>query len=816
MKPATSLRITLVLAWLSVVAYGQSPAVVSGILTGTVRDKNTQELLVGVTVQVEGTTSGTVTDTEGRFRLNLPVGSYRIRASYVGYQPVVKYNLAVTSGNVSEISFELAEEKQNLSEVVVKANRAVADVTTLETPNSIQRLTTEEIKSNPGGNFDVSRVIQTLPGVGGSVGGLRNDIVIRGGAPNENVFYLDGIEIPVINHFQTQGGTGGPQGILNVSFIEDVTLSSSSFDARYDNALASVFQFKQREGSRERLQGNLRLSATELALTGEGPLGPKTTFLASARRSYLQLLFQLIDQPIRPSYWDFQYKITHKINPKTTLTTLGVGAIDEFGFSIPSETTPEKEYTLRSVPFINQWNYTVGVAVRRLIERGYVNVALSRSAFNNAIDRYEDGRIGDAARQSLRTRSRETENKLRADFNQVFGDWKFSAGGVVQYVQFDNRFFSRIRNEVRDTTGAVVQPAVDVRSGTDLGFWRYGAFVQVNRSFLGDRLGVSAGLRADGNSFTTTGNDPGRTLSPRLALSYALTDRWNLNASVGRYYKIPVYTILGYRDETGRFANRDSRYIRSDHLVAGIEYLPSPTTRFTVEGFYKRYSQYPVSVRSGISLANLGTDFDALGNEDVRSTGRGSTYGVEVFFQQKLVKNLFAVVSYTFVRSRFSGTDGRLIPSAWDNRHLLSGLLGRQFGRGWQMGLKYRFAGGAPYTPFDREASQQNYLALGQGILDYSRLNTLRLKPFSQFDFRLDKKWNFRRLTFDLFLDVQNAFLTNTPGYPEFVLARTDDNTGFATTDGRPLRPDAGNGIPKILSNDDPFVTPSIGFIIEF
>lgn len=789
---------------------------VTGVLTGTVRDKNTQELLIGVTVQIEGTTNGTITNSEGRFTFSVPVGSYNLKASYVGYQPQLKYNLVITSGNANEVGFELLEENKNLSEVTVRANRTVAAVTTIETPNSIQRLTTEEIKTNPGGNFDISRVIQTLPGVGGSVGGLRNDIVIRGGAPNENVFYLDGIEIPVINHFQTQGGTGGPQGILNVSFIEDVTLSSSSFDARYDNALASVFQFKQREGSRDRLQGNLRLSGTELALTGEGPLGRNTTFLASARRSYLQLLFQLIDQPIRPNYWDFQYKITHRFNNKTTLTTLGVGAIDEFGFAIPAETTPEKEYTLRQVPLINQWNYTVGLSLRRLIERGYINVALSRNAFNNAIDRFEDGQINDRSRQALRTRSRETENKLRVDLNQVFGGWKVSAGAVVQYVQFDNQFSSLVRREVRDSSGLLVQPGLRVNSATDLAFWRYGAFGQVNKSFIGSRLGVSVGVRADGNSFTTTGNDLYRTLSPRLALSYALTDRWTINASVGRYYKLPIYTVLGFRDETQQYANQNSRYIRSDHLVGGVEYLPSPTTRFTVEGFYKRYHQYPVSVRSGISLANLGTDFDALGNENVSSTGRGRTYGVEFFFQQKLVKNLFAVLSYTFVRSQFSGTDGRLLPSAWDNRHLVSGLLGRKFAKGWQMGLKYRFAGGAPYTPFDTEASQQNYLSLGQGILDYSRLNTERLRPTNQFDFRLDKKWNLRRLTWDVFLDVQNAFVTRTPAYPQFVLARNAENTGFATTDGRALQPNGSNGIPKILRDDEPFVTPTIGFIVEF
>ncbi len=793
-----------------------------GIITGTVRDRNSQELLVGVTVQTgNGTDSaassaGTTTDADGRFKLTLPVGSYNLRATYVGFVPQQKFNLIVSSGNANESSFELDEESKKLSEVTITANRAVAAVSSITTPNSIQRLTTEEIKTNPGGNFDVSRVIQTLPGVGGSAGGLRNDIIIRGGAPNENVFYLDGIEIPVINHFQTQGGTGGPQGLLNVSFIEDVTLTSSGFDAKYDNALASVFQFKQREGNPDRIQGNIRVSGTEAALTTEGPIGSKTTFLASVRRSYLQYFFQLIDLPIRPSYYDFQAKITHKLNKKTTLTVIGVGAIDDFRSAVPKETTPEKEFEVLRSPIVNQWNYTTGLTLKRLINNGFLNVALSRNAFDNSFDRFEDGRTDDESARVLRLRSRETENKLRLDVNQSVNGWRYSFGGVVQYVQFTNNFAARLRNEVRNPDGSLASPAVSVRSVTDIDFAKFGLFGQVSRNFLSNRLGISAGLRTDINTFTDTGLNLLRTLSPRVSVSYALTDQWNINASVGRYFKIPTYTVLGFRNDAGTLSNRNADYIASNHYVGGVEFLPKPTTRFTVEGFYKQYSRYPVSVRNGISLANLGNNFDAIGNEAVTSTGKGQAYGVEAFFQQKLVKNLFVVASYTYVRSLFSGRDGVLRPSAWDNRHLFSGLLGRKFKRGYEIGLKYRFAGGAPYTPFDLAASQRNFLTLAEGVLDFSQLNTQRLKALNQFDFRIDKKWNARRFTFDLFLDVQNAFVLPTPNYPSFVLSRATDGSGYVTTDGRPLQANGSNGIPTILENNTPFVTPTIGFIVEF
>ena len=207
----------------------------TGSISGTILDRNTQKPVIGASVEVQPSKTGTSTDSLGRFRITgLTPGSYSLSITAIGFADKTLTNLVITSGNENNLNIELDPAGTNLSEVVVSGKRASARATSLESPLSIQRLTTEEIKANPGGNFDISRVIQSLPGVGGGVGGggFRNDIIIRGGAPSENVFYLDGIEVPLINHFGTQGSGGGPQGILNVSFIEDVKLSSSAFDAR--------------------------------------------------------------------------------------------------------------------------------------------------------------------------------------------------------------------------------------------------------------------------------------------------------------------------------------------------------------------------------------------------------------------------------------------------------------------------------------------------------------------------------------------------------------------------------------------------------
>ena len=789
-----------------------------GTIQGRVIDKNTQEAIIGGFVEVLGNGSKTATDIDGNYQLQIPTGTYNVQFTFPGYTTLIKYNIVVTSGNAQIVNFEVVEQETNIDEVVITSkNDKRADATDMVTPLSVQSLTTEEIKSNPGGNYDVSKVVQTLPGVGGSQGGAaRNDIIIRGGAPNENVYYLDGIEIPVLNHFQTQGSSGGAQGIVNVSFIEEVKLTSSAFDARYDNALASTFVIKQRQGNNQKFSGNVRASFTESAVTLEGPLGKKTDFLSSARFSYLDFLFQLIDLPIRPRYQDYQLKVTHKLNEKTTISLIGLGAVDKFKFGETRESTPENTYFRRSLPFIEQWNYTTGVALKRLIKKGYVNIALSRNMFNNQLDRFSDEQYQNEAFRNFGLNSQEIENKLRIDVNKYLNGWKFAYGVSGQYVKYNTSIFNKVTGEVVDSNGVVIQPALEINFKSAIEFFKFGAFGQVSRNFFSNKLLVSAGLRTDMNTFTNDGLNPLSTLSPRLSAAFSLSPKFELTASVGQYYKIAPYTVLGYRDAQNELVNKSTDYIGSTHYVFGGQFLPNEALRITVEGFYKDYQDYPVSVVNGISLANQGQEFGAVGNEAVQSIGKGQTYGFEVFVQQKMVKKIFYFVSYTYMRSLFSGVDNKLIASAWDNQHLLSGTVGYKFGKNWQVGLKYRLAGGAPYTPFNLSASQQNYALLGTGVLDYTKLNTERLKTFSQLDIRIDKTWNFKRTSIILFVDVQNVTASKQQGTPYYTFKRNEDNTAFVTTDGQALKSDGSNAIPVLLENFSTTVTPTIGLILEF
>jgi hypothetical protein len=500
------------------------------------------------------------------------------------------------------------------------------------------------------------------------------------------------------------------------------------------------------------------------------------------------------------------------------LTFIGLGAIDRFSFAETREETLESAFLRRSLPFIEQWTYTTGVAYKKRFEGGFYNIAVSRNKFNNALDQFEDAQNGNEDFRNLKLRSQEIENKFRFDYNKFKNGWKYSYGVMAQYVKYNTSIFNRVSAGVFDPNGVPIVPPIIIDAQSEIDFFRYGGFGQVSKEFLEERLLVSAGVRTDMNSFTESGNNPLRTISPRLSFAYHLTKKWDVTASIGRYFKLPPYTVLGFRDGSGNLLNKNTEYIRSDHYVLGAQFLPNDGLRITLEGFVKNYANYPVSLVNGISLANQGQEFGAIGNEPVASAGNGLTYGAELFIQQKLVKNLFYFISYTYVRSLFSGVDNELIPSAWDAQHLLSGTLGWKFGKNkdWQLGLKYRFAGGVPYTPFDLSASQANYAVLGNGILDFDNVNTLRLSNFQQLDFRVDKIVNLKKFNFIFFVDIQNllGFENQSPEY--YTFQRLPDDSGFATTDGQPLNPDGSNAIPVILPNSTRLVTPTLGIIFEF
>jgi hypothetical protein len=392
---------------------------------------------------------------------------------------------------------------------------------------------------------------------------------------------------------------------------------------------------------------------------------------------------------------------------------------------------------------------------------------------------------------------------------------KWTTGANIQTVEYDNYTYQVLKNYIPSGTGQAVNTPLTYNYFTDLAFKKYGAFFQMGKRAFNNRLGISAGIRTDGNGFNNSGKDFMSRISPRLGFSYVLTDKINLNASIGRYFKVAPLTVLGFKDLNGNFVNKNADYIGSNHYVAGIEYIPSDASRFTFEVFAKKYFGVPISIQKGISLSNLGADFNILGNEPISTTGFGKSYGFELFAQQKLTKRFFGVASYSYFRSSYTNFAGKFIPSAWENIHLLSLTAGYKFNKNWELGLKFRFQGGTPYTPFDSVASRLNFVTLRQGVLDYSRLNTLRVNPFNSSDLRIDKKYFYKKATLDFFLDITNWYGSSSVAPSAYIFESNPDGT-FKTTDGKPVKKDGSNAIPSLADGNQVFITPTVGFILEF
>lgn len=773
----------------------------NGVIRGRVYDALSNEPLEFATVALPDAGTGAYTDSAGVFEIkNLPPGLYNLQVSYTGFKQQTVPELQVTNSKPVVLDLGLEADGSSMDTVVITSS---VFNKTAESPVSLRTVGMNEIARNPGGNRDISNVIQSLPGVAGTVG-FRNDIIIRGGSPNENRFFLDGIEVPNINHFSTQGASGGPVGLINVNFIREVDLYTGAFPASRGNALSSIMDIKQLSGRDDRLGLNATVSSSDIGATLEGPLGKKTTFIASARRSYLQFLFSAIGLPFLPTYNDFQFKTKTRFNAKNELIVMGLGAVDQFNLNLGADSTRSQQYILGNLPVLTQWNYTVGTNYKHFFDNSFLTVVGSRSMINNRSFKYENNDDSDEANKILDYNSQEMENKLRLEHNLRTAGFKIVYGGGYEYIRYTNSTFNRISTPVGIDT-------IDFSSNLDL--HKYSAFGNASRKLLDDRLVLGLGLRFDANSYSSDMNNPLDQFSPRFSFSYYITPELTFNGNTGIYYQLPPFTVMGFRNQDGSLVNQNNglKYVKSSHIVTGLEYTTGFNAKFSVEGFYKRYQDYPLLLRDSISLANLGGDFGTIGNEPVSSASMGRSYGIELFAQQRLYKGFFGILAYTYVRSEFTNGDGEYAPSSWDNRHIVTSTFGKKIGKTWEIGARWRFYGGTPYTPYNLGLSAQTAVwdVTGRGIPDYSQINTERNPAAHNLDMRIDKKWFFDKWSLNLYLDIQNVYNFQATGTPILDVVR--DNMGNPLLD---TNNPAAYQIEQ-LQNPTGTTLPSIGIVID-
>ena len=793
----SGIRILLLVATTLLAAVAACAQEASYSVRGRVIDRLSRQPVAYAAVVLAGEErKGVSTDSLGNFRLDrVRPGIWRLSVSSVGYKSLLTPEYLVSAATPF-IEIELEEDATQVEAVTV---RPTPFRVTVESPVGLKVIGMREIEKSPGANRDISRIVRSYPGVSFSPVGYRNDLIVRGGGPSENRFFMDGIEIPNINHFATQGATGGPVSIVNADLVSEINFYTGAFPADRAGAMSSVLDFRLRDGNPERQTFKATLGASEVGLSGNGHIGRKTTYLFSLRQSYLQLLFKLLGLPFLPNCIDGQVKVKTRFSEHDELTVLALAGFDNMRLNVDEE-GEDAAYLLSYLPRIQQETFTVGASWRHYAGRHVQTVTLSHNYLNNRNLKYRDNDSSTEENLNLRLRSVEQKSSLRAENRSYVGRWSIREGAELTWSNYTNRTLQRLytdRSQLSDYH-------------TWLGIIGWGAFVSSEYASADKRLTASAGVRFDGCDYSRRTAEVWRHLSPRASVSYALSPAWSVSGSAGIYYQLPPYTALGFKQD-GTLVNRSLDYMRVGMVCAGVDWRLRERLIVSIEGFYKAYGQVPLSVADGIPLSCKGDDYGTVGAEALTSTARGRAYGIEAVARWQIPGRVNIVGSLTLYRSEFrSSSASDWIASAWDNRFVANISGTYDFPRHWSLGAKLSAVGGAPYTPYDLDKSSLvgAWDVQGRPYYDYARYNAGRLDAFAQLDVRLDKVFYFKRCMLGFYIDLQNVTVSKYRS-PDVVMSTGEIENPEAPASEQRYR-------MKTLEQVSGTLLPTLGVTVEF
>ena len=723
-------------------------------------------------------------------------GICQLSVSYLGYKSVVTPDYII-SATTPFIEIEMDEDSNTLEGVVVRPNRFNK---TIESPVSMKVIGLREIEKSPGSNRDISRIVRSYPGVSFSPIGYRNDLIVRGGGPSENRFYMDGIEIPNINHFATQGATGGPVSIVNADLIREIKFYTGAFPANRSGALSSVLDFSLQDGNPDKQTFKATVGASELSLSGSGHLGKKTTYLFSVRQSYLQFLFDVLGLPFLPNYIDAQVKVKTRFSDTDELTFLALTGIDKMKLNT-DEDSESAQYILSYLPTIEQETFTIGATYRHYAGKHVQTFTLSHNYLNNKNIKYRNNDESSEDNLTLRLRSLEQKTSFRAENRSYLGNWTMREGVELNYSSYTNNTWQRLFTDV---------PVISDYN-TDLGLFSWGLFALADYTSPDKKLTASVGLRADAANYAAQTKRVWEQLSPRVSISYALNEMWSISGGSGIYYQLPPYTALGFKNSEGVWVNKGLDYMRVIGANLGFDWRWRDRWIVSVEGFYKGYGDVPLSIRDQVPLTCKGNDYGTSGDEALVSSAEGRAYGLETMVQWNIPDKLNLTGSFTLFKSEYrNNSSSPYIASAWDNRFVLNLSGTYDFPKHWSVGAKLSCIGGSPYTPYDVEKSSlvEAWDAQGRPYYDYDAYNTGRLDAFAQLDLRVDKDFYFKKWRFGVYLDLQNITGSKLKQPDALMSTGVIENPEAPHSEQR--------YVMKTVKQESGTILPTIGLTVEF
>ena len=767
----------------------------SGQVGGIVIDADHNIPVAGAMVQIVGDSSLTCrTDSLGCYFIdNVDVGYNILQVEANGYEFATTESFAVSTAAPAVVDVKLHSiAGKELSEITVTASPYRVAV---EAPVSMMRIGMQETDLTPGANRDISKVLQSMPGVLAVSNSNRNDLLVRGGGANENKYYIDGIEIPVLNHFAVQGGSGGNASLVNTELLRSTDFYTSAFPVYHASGLSSVMEMTMLEGNREHFHGKVIVGFTDAGVHVNTPVSRdgRTTLTASWRTSFLNMLFSMLKLPFLPTYNDYQFKLATDLSPDDKLYFIGLGSIDNNKLNTgEDDLEPDREYILGYLPNNDQTSFVFGAGYVHQFDGGRLRATASVDYLKNRLYKHENN---------------DETAPLQFDINDR--EMNYRAGVDVEWF---------------DVCGFRLRAGASGGVGTSLNntFGRYAIYGSASRIMFGGRLSANVSLRFDGMSYSSLMSNPFKQVSPRLNLAWNLSDKVLLTGSVARYYQEPSMTMLDYDgvSDDGKSQTERLKYAAVNHYVLGLNYNPSAMQIVKVEGFYKKYSQLPVSLLDGMPVSTSDFSDYIVGDVPATSVGEGRAYGFELSWRHRDLWNTVVNASYTFVRSQLACTDGNLngVPgrwwsSAWDVRNIVTISAIHNFGRNWTVGAKWQFSGGLPFTPYDEEKSSliEAWDERHRPYVDNSRYNEGRNPAYHQLDIRVDKIWYFSNWRIGFYIDIQNIYDFSAKGQDILAPAK-DENGAYIADASRP-----GHYVMENISNDiGGTILPTVGITFEF
>lgn len=731
----------------------------TGWIQGTVIDETVKQPLVGANIVIPGLLRGASTDEKGKFVIEkLEPGTYQLEVSYVGYITVIKTDIIVRAGKPTIVNFEMKSQPLQGDVVEVVAGYFVQELSVDPGRTSLNR---EEIRRFPGGFEDVVRTIATLPGVAINNGGGRNDLLVRGGGPAENLFVVNNIEVPNINHFGTQGTSSGSLSFINLDLIENVDFSAGGFGPEYGDKMSSVVSLKLSEGRNDRLSSKFLISATQFGLNLEGPLSKKGSFIFSARRSYLDFIFKAAGLPFTPVYTDVNLIGKFEISPSVQLSFLSLLALD----GIDRLTKSEKDLVINAgVMGNNQRQLINGANLRYLMKNAYLDITFQANLYAFRFNQKDEN-----LSQYFSSHSDEWEYGVKFSYTRKLPSLgSFTVGGGVKIPSIESTTI--FADSIYDKNGRKIAyselglPKELLASKTvrkDFGFvkWEIPIF---------SRLITSLGFRTDRYDFI----DQKTVFAPRFSAKYQLNDRQSLRFSYGHYYQAPSYVW------TLTPSNRSLKALKNEMIIAGWDFLPRKDVLLKAEFYHKTYSSLPtgtipgvndylVQTNTGLAFGGRDDNFVSFGFYPMTSVGTGVAYGGEIQLQKKFSEiPLYGQISISVGKSEVTAANGKTYPAQFDQRFIFNISAGYQLGKKWELGGKFRYFTGAPYTPvYIPEKNPVNPGFIQNLPEEYL---SKRLPAGHHLDLRVDRYFYSGNKRFILYLDVQNVYNYKIPILPSY------------------------------------------------